>query len=277
MIFVMNKIFCFIALLSLYVLGQMLIIPPIFAEDRKRPTAGEFSLMPKIGTDFTIGGDFVKSASESATLTFRPGEIITADISADSQDFDDVYENPFKIGVNLNLGLTDNTEAFLGLKYMRANAENFDALTIDVAGTFLGAAINASEVLTGKFDDYREFGFGVGARHFLNRYDAFTPYVSLEGEFTHNNEIELDLTHALGTISGIEFYEDAWKASVGFGCGFLFDVTDTISAGVETGFNYSFGMSDDDTVLNGTGSFENTNDDGDRMSVPLMFSVRMKF
>ena len=67
----MKKIFCFIALLSLYVLGQMLIIPPIFAEDRKRPTAGEFSLMPKIGTDFTIGGDFVKSASEPVTLPPR--------------------------------------------------------------------------------------------------------------------------------------------------------------------------------------------------------------
>ena len=79
--------------------------------------------MPKIGTDFTIGGDFVKSASESVTLTFRPGEIITADISADSQDFDDVYEKPFKIGVNLNLGLTDYTEVFLGLKHMRAEAE----------------------------------------------------------------------------------------------------------------------------------------------------------
>ena len=100
--------------------------------------------MPKIGTDFTVGGDFVKSASESATLTFRSGETITADISADSQDFDDVYEKPFKIGVNLNFGLTDSTEAFLGLKHMRADAENFDALTVDVAGTFLGAAINAS-------------------------------------------------------------------------------------------------------------------------------------
>ena len=27
--------------------------------------------MPKIGTDFTIGGDFVKSASESVTLPPR--------------------------------------------------------------------------------------------------------------------------------------------------------------------------------------------------------------
>jgi len=36
-------------------------------------------------------------------------------------------------------------------------------------------------------------------------------------------------------------------------------------------------MSDDDTHLDGTGSFEDTNDDGDRMSVPLMFSVRVKF
>ena len=119
----MKKIFAFLVIVTVYVLGQMLVLPPIFAEYRKRPIAGEFSLMPKIGTDFTVGGDFVKSASESATLTFRSGETITADISADSQDFDDVYEKPFKIGVNLNLGLTDYTEVFLGLKHMRAEAE----------------------------------------------------------------------------------------------------------------------------------------------------------
>ena len=87
--------------------------------------------------------------------------------------------------------------------------------------------------------------------------------------------LTLQLDQFLGSRS--EFYEGGWKTSVGFGCGFLFNVTDTISTGVETGLNYSFGMDGDDTNLAGTGNFENTNDDGSRMSVPLMFSVRVKF
>lgn len=261
----------------LFFLFFVLIFSPVFAEDRERPVTGKFTVMPKIGTDFTVGGDFVKSASESATLTFTSGDTITADVSSDSQDFNDVYHSPFTVGMDVNYGLTDYTEVFLGLKYTKAEARNFDALTVDVAGNFAGTAVSASEVINGKFDDYREFGFGVGTRHFFNRFGTLTPFVSLEGGLTHNENIELELSTATGRISDIGFYEDTWKARLGFGGGFLYDVSDSISVGVESGINYDFGMDDDDSDLNGTGTFERTNDDGDRLSIPLMFSIRVKF
>lgn len=44
---------------------SLLTISPLFAAERKRPLAGKFSLMPKIGTDFTVGGSFVKASNIS--------------------------------------------------------------------------------------------------------------------------------------------------------------------------------------------------------------------
>ncbi len=273
----MKKTLCSITLLSISIIGLIQFASLSFAEDRKRPVTGKFSVMPEIGTDFTVGGDFVKSASESATLTLTGGSTIAANVSSNSQDFDDVYHSPFKVGMDVNYGLTDYTEVFFGLNYTKAEAKNFDALTVDAAGSFAGIAISPSETISGKFDDYREFGFGVGTRHFFNRFGTLTPYVSLEGGLTHNENIELNLSTAGGRISDIGFYEDTWKARLEFGGGFLYDVSDAVSVGVESGIDYDFGMDGDDSVLNNAGAFERTNDDGDRLSIPLMFSIRVKF
>ena len=233
--------------------------------------------MPDVGTDFTVGGDFVKSANESGSLTLSDGTRITADVRNDSQDFHDVYHRPVKVGMDLNYGLTDSTEVFFGLKYTKAEARNFKALTVDVAGSFVGTAVKATDTINGKFDDYREFGFGVGARHFFNRFGAFAPYFSFEGGLKHNKKIELKLSAGDGEISDIGFFEDTWKARLGFGGGFLYDISDVISVGVESGLNYDTGMNDDDSDLNGTGAFERANNDGSRLSIPIMFSFKVKF
>ena len=161
MIFVMNKIFCFIALLSIYVLGQMLIIPPIFAEDRERPVAGRYYLSPEGGTSFTIGGEFINQMKSSASQTIA-GISITATLSNDDFDFDDVFKTPKVFGLSLGYGVTDSTELFSRIQSTLASAETFEIAQIDVTGTWDGVAISASEKIGARFDDYKELALPLG-------------------------------------------------------------------------------------------------------------------
>jgi hypothetical protein len=161
MIFVMNKIFCFIALLSLYVLGQMLIIPPIFAEDRERPVAGRYYLSSEGGLSFTIGGEFINSMEASASQSIA-GVSITATLSNPNFDFDDVFKTPKVIGLSLGYGVTDSTELFSGIQSTMASAETFEIAQFNVTGTFDGVAVSAGETIGARFDDYKELALPLG-------------------------------------------------------------------------------------------------------------------
>lgn len=209
----MSKVFSFSFLF-------ILIISPVFAEDRERPVAGRYSIIPKVGTDFTVGGTFLNSASVSDTITVG-SDSITASLNSDSQDFDDVYDTPIIVGLNVNYGITDSTELLFGISYLTASAKTFEAATASVSGNFAGKAIDASAVINGKFDDYHELGFSIGARRFYNRYGAFSPYFSLEGGVKHTDDIELALSVSDTSITNISFYEDSWTPNFRLG-GWLF-------------------------------------------------------
>jgi hypothetical protein len=269
----MKKIFCFITLLSFAISGFMLIMSPAFAEDRERPVAGRYSVMPRVGTDFTVGGSFVDSASTSETITIGSNSI-TASLDINSQDFNDVYHTPITAGLNVNYGITDSTELLFGINYLTASAKEFTAATFSASGDFAGTAVTASETINAKFDDYHELGFSIGARHFYNRYGAFAPYFSLEGGLNHTDDIEVEYSVSDTSITNVSFYEDSWTPNLRLGVGFLYNIKDSISIGLETGLNYNFEINDDDTDWAGTADLEDSNNAGERWSIPLMFTVR---
>ena len=256
------------------ILSLILTIQPVFSQERKKPVTGKFSLMPKIGTDFTVGGTFGKAAKISDSLTI--GSVsITAAISGGSQDFDDVYHSPVSTGLNLNYGLTDYTEVFIGLGYLKAESKEFDAAIFDVVGTFGSTTVSLSEPLTAEFDDYHETSLNVGIRHFFNRFQALSPFVSIEGGLKHTDKIELEWSVVGEAISDISFYEESWTPNFGMGVGFLLEIKDNIYFSAETGLHYDFNLNQDDTDWRGSDDYENINDAGERWSVPLMFSLRI--
>ena len=250
------------------------LVAPVFPQDRSKPVTGRISLMPKIGTDFTVGGAFVKAANISDTLTI--GSIsITATMSGDGQDFDDVYHSPVSTGLTLNYGLTDYTEVFISLGYLKAESEEFEAATFDLDGSFGSASVSVSESITGEFDDYHETSLNVGARRFFNRFHALSPFVSFEGGVKHTDKIELEWSVGGETISDISFYEESWAPNFGMGAGILLEIKDNVSFMVETGLHYDFKLNQDDTDWRGSEDYENVNDAGERWSVPILFNFRI--
>jgi len=274
MIFVMNKIFCFIALLSIYVLGQMLIIPPIFAEDRDRPVAGRYYLSPEGGTSFTIGGEFINQMKSSASMSLA-GVSITATLSNDDFDFDDVFKTPKVFGLSLGYGVTDSTELFSRIQSTLASAETFDIAQFNVTGTFDGVTVSAGETLGARFDDYKELGFTIGARHYINRFEKLSPFISIEGGVSHVEEIELDIFTSAGNLKNISFYSDSWIPKISTGVGISYEINKDASFTVESGVGYQAQLNADDADWGYL--YKDVNNAGERWSVPLTFGFKIRW
>lgn len=244
------------------------------------PSKGKFSVSPMVGTSFTVGGDFVNSASETIAVAGTiAGFAVSAAIglSTDSREFDDVYDPPIVVGLGLNYGLSSTGEVFGSLRYVHAGSDTFDALNITAAGTINGTPFAIGAVLTGEFDSYNEFGGDVGYRHFFNPGQKFRPFVSVGAGLKWVDDIDLDFTFGGAPVTKIKFFDSGITYAVGLGLGFRYDMAAGVAVGLETGIRYEGDLDDNDTDLIGGGSFENVNDDGDRLEIPLMARATIAF
>ncbi len=241
---------------------------------REVPAKGKFSITPMLGTDFTVGGDWVESASVSGTIG---GSNVTGTLSAPFQDFGDVYDQPFSVGITFNYGLSSTAEVFGGIHSTRARSDEFDAINVDAAGTVGGTAVAASTVITGEFDDYHELGIDGGYRQFFRPGKRFRPYISGSLGLKHVDYIELDLIHKPtgAKIDDIKFYDSSVTYTLGFGLGFRYDASPNISLGLETGLKYAGDLDDDDRDM--SSSAIGTNDSGDKLAIPLTARINIAF
>jgi len=263
----LSKVFSFTLLF-------ILIITPAFAQDRDRPIAGKFSLSPEGGTSFTVGGEFVNQMMFQDSTTIG-STTITASISNESFDFDDAFETPEIFGISLGFGISDATELFTRINHVRANAERFAIARFDVSGTFGSTTVSAGETLDGQFDDYKEWSFTMGARHYINRLGRFSPFVSIEGGVGHVEQIDLELFDSVSNLPNISFYDDSWTPKVGIGAGISYNVNDNISLSVESGVGYEAALNADDDSWGY--AYKDVNNAGERWSVPITFGFKVRW
>lgn len=247
---------------------------------RQLPSEGKFSVSPMAGTSFTVGGDFVNAAEETFAVAGTIGGAafsVNIGFKTEERDFGDVYDQPIVVGLGLNYGLSSNGEVFGSFRYVHAGGDKFDALNVTAAGTIDGTAFAIGAVLTGEFDSYNEFGVDVGYRHFFNPGQKFRPFVSIGAGLKRVDDSDLDLTFNGTSVAKIKFFDSAITYTVGLGLGFRYDMAKGVAVGLETGIRYEGDLDDDDTDLTGLGSFENVNDDGNRLEIPLMARVTIEF
>lgn len=248
------------------------------------PSAGHFSVTPDVGTAFTVGGDFVKSGSQSVVangVVFGATVSGTFTASVKSHSFNDVYDKPLDFGLSGNYGLTGNDEVSAHVSYMHASGKSFDALDASASGTINGTPVAASGSLQGQFSNYNEVGLDGEYKHFFDvNAGAFHPYLGGLLGVKHNNSVSLDLS-AGGTpvLSGIGFYNAGWSWSAGLQTGFRYDIASSVALGLETGIRYEGNLSQDSTDINaGTaGGLANVNNGGSRWDIPVMAGVTVKF
>ena len=249
---------------------------------RDLPLVGKFSIEPNIGTSFSVGGDFVSSASETVSGSIVVGSSTLAGgiaFTTEQRDFGDVYEAPIKIGLNLNYALSKTSEIFGGVSYTRARGREFNAVDISIAGTIDRIAVDAGTSVTGIFDDFKEMALSGGYRHYFSISKKIKPYFSFAGSLKKSNDIKIDLTHKPTSISvnDVKFFGSSISYALGLNVGFRFDVSSTTTIGFETGLNFNSKLDSDDSDIAGGGSFSDTNNNGKNMEIPVMFRVNVAF
>lgn len=246
---------------------------------RSLPQQGKWSVAPSIGTEFNVGGNFVNSASESASGTLLGGTLsATITATTDKKDFNDVYDMPVVAGLGFNYGISNNSEAFGNLRYTHAGSKEFDAINLSATVTYAGTTVTGGGTIRGEFDDYSAMGGEIGYRHFFDAGSGFRPFVSGAVGLKHVSSINLDLKYGGATIiKDVRFYDDSWTGTGALGVGFRYDVSPGIALGFETGIRYEGDLSENNKDVGTTGSYSKVNDAGNRWEIPLMVSANIAF
>ncbi len=254
---------------------------------RQRPSRGQFSFSPYVGTGFSIYGMAFEEYQFSETI--RIGETTISPlagtrIDSQSQNFGDVFYPKISIGGEFGLGLSRNTEIYGGISYAFAQSMSFDAFSFsgpaDVSNGGVINMVDRNDEIRGQFSDYHSFYLGTGVRRFINPEKRLTPFVSASVgvKFVSAIDLALELNGVdLGNDDNADssYYNQSTTFQLGLGAGLLYDVNDRLSVGLETGLHYNGSLTADDSAL--SGGAQGLNDWSTDLSIPIMATARINF
>lgn len=244
------------------------------------------------------GGIDVDVSNSDLNQSLRPhyfnNTLTTAYIK--SHDWNDVYDNAWRIQGELGYVLTEHLELFGLFKYAHADASDrtrgsraiFDLL-------FVPPVVYP---ISTKFDDFDSWGGELGFRFFfLSKSARLRPYLALSAGASHVDNIDIatfvDFSGSGGppderVFSG-GFFDDSWVATGSARLGLELAVNCHWSLGVEGGVRYQSRLSEKDsdftpnslhffnTTFDGRFLRPTNNDAGDRWTVPVNGYVKFRF
>jgi outer membrane protein W len=218
--------------------------------------AGRWSVSIQGGTDVEVNGDVHDGGS---------GTVLTLPTSVEARSFGDVYDPGFRAQASIGYGIGPRSEVFLRGSYYQMGSQ-----TLQV-GTVAGLVLNAD------FADYTEWGTELGYRYYFNADRAFKPYVAGVAGLRFVSELPSTFSvPAAGVVlSDVPFYDSSTVGVFGGDLGFSYDLSKSVSLGIEAGLRYQTGLSDLEGLA-GTG-LETINDVGSRWSVPVLATVTFRF
>ena len=245
---------------------------------RSAPVAGRWFISPNVGFDTNVGGVFVNDISGTSvgSSTFL-GQALSngLDVSVSEQSFSNAFNTPFHVGVEIGYGINKSNEAAIGFRWAHAGSKDIELAKVNGTGTMGSAAINGSKTLTGRFDDYQEYGVSGIYRHYFMQSGQFRPFFSGNAGLKYTPKIQFSANDSSLGFADYTFYDSGWVWSAGFGLGFRWDINPSISFGLEGGLNYTSDLnrstkSDPDAI----GGF---NQSGERFDLPLTMSFLVRF
>lgn len=209
---------------------------------------GSFSVTLKAAWDPTTGGVMHEGGS---------GTVLGLPTSVDEKPWSDTHNQGFRLDAGIGFGVSERAEIVASFNYGTLGSELLQV------GTVAGLPLLA------KFEDYEYWGLEGGARFFLAQ-GGVTPYITAVAGFRRVSELPgtFSVPQAGVTLADTPFFESSTVPTFGADFGVLFG-----PIGVEGGFRYAGGLTDDDSGFAGTG-LENLNDKGERWSFPISVVVR---
>lgn len=247
------------------------------------------------GIDVDLGSTEVTNAFESnftVPIPDFPG-FAPARFELKSRDWNDAYDDAWRIQGEIGYVLTSHLEIFGLFKYDQADSSG----QIDI-GRMLFDIPTSIFPLSARFEDYTAWGGELGFRFFFLTKDAIVrPYIALSGGATHVDSIGATILADVRSIGGPEdfvvyrgaFFEDSWSATGAAMFGLEVRLACHWSLGLEGGVRYENRLGQDDSDFKGLRFFDDVfalhlkefrplNDDsGDRFFLPVNGYVKVRF
>jgi hypothetical protein len=253
---------------------------------RHAPGAGRFSVMPHVGTELDLGGNF----TESARATFAPlatlGKInfdTAGNISVDARKFGDLYAMPVDIGIDLAYGLSDHGEVFGGFRYLRATGKRGAIGTVNATGSVTATGFGPGAILSAQLENFGATSVEVGYRHFLAVGGPLLPYVAgslganrtgaIGGEIFVRNNAGID-----DSAGKLRLFQQSYALTGGLQIGATYAIAPQAAMGVELGARYVGPMRGNDSdLVGGDNGLLAVNDSAGRWTLPIRLTGRIAF
>jgi opacity protein-like surface antigen len=263
-------------------LSFAVVAPTAAAQPMAGPEQGRFTGSVVGGIDIPVGGD-VHGGATSAVIplgTLNPAVTgVSAELRIESRGYADVYDDAVTYGVEGAFGLSDNAELFGSLRMLQADEGTVQVgNAVVTASTVTAVPVGTRLPVQGRFGAYEALLFEAGYRQFFDLGGGLRPYVAGRIGFANIDEIRATFTvpGAGITLANVPFYDETTAVTLGGDVGVLWAPAENIALGVETGLRWTDGPEGNDAGIGplGLGSI---NDEGSRLSVPIMARASLRF
>lgn len=243
------------------------------------------------------GADFDSGRTDLNKAVFGKSIAPFTNAFIQKHNWNDVYNDAWRIQGEIGYVLTDHLEVFGLFKYAHAEATQRTRGS-DVVFDIRPIGPRFDFPISSEWDDYTSYGGELGLRcFFFSKHARFRPYFQVSGGGTHVDSIGIRTfvdESAIGGPSDREvydggFFNDTWVWSAASAVGIEVALTCHWSIGAEGGVRYESVLDDNDTDLDrasfnpgiGTISFRfangANNDSGDRLTFPVTGYLKFRF
>jgi hypothetical protein len=218
---------------------------------------GRWSVSFQGGTDVEVSGNCVGGAQ---------GSVLGLPTTVEARGYGDAYRKSFRGRFSVGYGVSPSVEVFLRGSHYATTASEIQA------GNVAGLPLRAT------FGEYQEWGAEAGIRYHFHPERPLKPYVAGVAGVLSLKEAtaSFGVPAANVALDDLPFFDKSMVGVAGVDFGASFDISRHVAVGGEVGLRYQTKRSGIDTALTGT-NLETINDDGSRLSFPILGQITLRF
>lgn len=235
-----------------------------------------WSFSASIGTDIAVGGEVMNAAnSNTLTLSTLNSNLAgTGVLMMRGRDYKDMYEPGAKASVEVRYAISELSEYFGAVSYMRAAGKN----NVNV-GCIASVALACNTALLGSVSDLQETAVELGYRHWLGTgfiSEAIRPYYAIRGGAVWSKGGHNYLHTATDSLAMWRLYDDSVAYTVGFDVGATYTISRNAELAAEIGVRYTSDRKDMDIDYGAIG-LGAINNNSSRVSIPMSVKLNAVF
>ncbi|MEK7661377.1 MAG: hypothetical protein AAB680_04995 [Pseudomonadota bacterium] len=235
-----------------------------------------WSFSASIGTDIAVGGEVMNAGNSNALnlATLNSNLSGTGVLMMRGRDYKDMYEPGAKAAVEVRYAISELSEYFGSVSYMRAAGKN----NIDV-GCIASVALACNTRLLGSVSDLQETAVELGYRHWLGTgfiSEAIRPYFAIRGGAAWSKGGHNYLHTATDSLAMWRLYDDSVVYAAQFDIGATYTISRNAELAAEIGVRYSSDRDGLDTDYGAIG-LAAINNNSSRVSIPMSVKLNAVF